>query len=272
LGAPLTIASVVAALTTGRSPGTRAAKRRREATSLRCSGPGAYVGHLTTSITFTVIVALFAVATVATVVSVAAAETVVAAAAETVVAVAAAKTVVAAAETIAATIVAAETIAATIVVAETSVPVATAETTVVAAETIAATIVAAETTVVAAETIVPVATAETTVVVAETSVPVATAKTTVIVAEAAVAGIAPEIFFVLPHSEGAAVRVAPGAVAVGAVAGAVAVAGTRLRPPSLILKVVDRARPVTPAGVFARLLPGHLAGGKDDEAKQGNRN
>jgi len=262
LGAPLTIASVVAALTTGRSPGTRAAKRRREATSLRCSGPGAYVGHLTTSITFTVIVALFAVATVATVVSVAAAETVVAAAAETVVAVAAAKTVVAAAETIAATIVAAETV----------VPVATAETTVVVAETIAATIVAAETTVVAAETIVPVATAETTVVVAETSVPVATAKTTVIVAEAAVAGIAPEIFFVLPHSEGAAVRVAPGAVAVGAVAGAVAVAGTRLRPPSLILKVVDRARPVTPAGVFARLLPGHLAGGKDDEAKQGNRN
>jgi len=239
LGAPLTIASVVAALTTGRSPGTRAAKRRREATSLRCSGPGAYVGHLTTSITFTVIVALFAVATVATVVSVAAAETVVAAAAETVVAVAAAKTVVAAAETIAATIVA----------AETSVPVATAETVVAAAETIAATIVAAE-----------------------TSVPVAATETTVIVAEAAVAGIAPEIFFVLPHSEGAAVRVAPGAVAVGAVAGAVAVAGTRLRPPSLILKVVDRARPVTPAGVFARLLPGHLAGGEGDEAKQGDRN
>ena len=39
---------------------------------------------------------------------------------------------------------------------------------------------------------------------------------------------APKIFGVSPHSEGAAIRVAPGAVAVGAVALAVAVAGTRL--------------------------------------------
>ena len=107
-------------------------------------------------------------------------------------------------------------------------------TTVVAAET-GVPVAIAETTVVAAETGVPVATAKTTIVAAKTTV-VATAKTTVIVAEAAVAGIAPESFSGLPHSEGAAVRVAPGAVAVGAVAGAVAVAGTRLRPPSLTVQ------------------------------------
>jgi len=153
-GAPLS-ASVAAALTSGRSPGTRAAG---EATSFRCSGLGACVGHLATSVTFTVVAAFFLLVAVET-----------------------------------------------IVAAETGVPVAT--------------VVAAKTTVVAAET---------TVVAAETGVPVATAKTTVVAAKATVvAGIAPESFFVLPHSEGAAVRVAPGAVAVGAVARRNAVAGAR---------------------------------------------
>ena len=54
--------------------------------------------------------------------------------------------------------------------------------------------------------------------------PVATAKTTVVPAGTAIAGIVFKSLLVLPHSEGAAVRVAPGAVAVGAVAGADAVA------------------------------------------------
>ena len=41
---------------------------------------------------------------------------------------------------------------------------------------------------------------------------------------------------------------------------------------SLPLIIVDRARPVPPAGVLARFLPVHRMGGKEDGAEHGHGN